>query len=138
MTAPTTLKGFYDALKGITITGVSTTHDAPPASINTADLPAKWVEFPENDENPITFQSNGGWPELRGTLVVALVAVALDTQDTNFTSSLTYCDRVNSALRALTPLTLGKGIVTWTLKPGIVSVAGLDYWGVVCEVIAHG
>jgi hypothetical protein len=138
MSAPTKLKTFYDALADITVTGVVKKYDNPPASINTADMPSMWVEFPENDDGFLTFGTHGGWPTLRGVLVIATKAVSLATQAENYAANLTIADAVNDALRALPGGTLGQGTIEWTMRTGIVVIGQAEYWGVITEVTAHG
>lgn len=135
---PTTFAAFVTALGDLAITGVSSGSrlDQPPLALQTANLPAQWVQLPESSEEPLTYQTNGGWPEMRAELIVAYEAKLQNMHAANWAATLAQLDNVLAALRATRAI--GQGILTWTIRPGIVTVAEVDYWAVIAEVTAHG
>lgn len=138
--AITTFKGFVTALGDLAITGINSTHrlNEPPKALNTAGLPCQWVQLPESSEGALTFQTHGGWPEFRAQLLVAYEPVLQNTQAANWDDTLDQLDNVLAAVRAAAPNSLGRGPVTWTIRPGVVTVAGIDYWAVIADVVGHG
>lgn len=136
--AITSFTGFVAALGELEISGIKAANrlNGPQASIK--GLPCQWVQLPEATEPALTFQANGGWPEFRAQLIVAYEAVAQDNQGRNWSGTLAMLDNVLTALRGAAPNTIGRGTVTWTIRPGIVTAAGTDYWAVIAEVTGHG
>lgn len=135
----TTYATYVANLGDLSITGVNRAYDEPPKALNTADLPASWVQLPEGEEGPLTFQTHGGWPILRADLVVALEAVGQERQAQNFSDTVTMMDSMSTALRGVTVgSTLGKGPINWTMRQAIIPVADVDYWAVVASVEGYG
>jgi len=133
----TTYANFVSNLGDLSITGVTRAYDEPPTSLSTADLPALWVQFPVGEEGPLTFQAHGGWPTLRAQLVIAYEAVGQSTQAANFSGTVAMMDNIAKALHPAIG-TVVKGKLTWTIRQGIVTVAGQDYWAVITDVEGHG
>ena len=136
----TTLTAFYTALKTLSVTGVTTSYNYPPLSLNSVALPAKWAELPAPAEEiaAMTFKSNGGWPLLKGRLVIAVSPVGQDVQDQNYADTLTMADALNTAFSGATVSTFSKGPLEWTVTVAIISIANVDYWAVISEVTGHG
>jgi hypothetical protein len=135
----TTITAFATALAGLTITGVTTKLAEPPASLNTADLPASFPKRIEIAGEPMTFGYHGGWPTLRSDLFIAVNPTAQGTQAANYTLVKTLMDASDAALRAAVGV-LGKGPLTYSIRGGdtIINVAGTDYWAIIISVEAHG
>ena len=131
----TTYATFLAELAGLTITGVERMYDYPPASLNTADLPAAWVQLPRGDEQVMTFQAGGGWPAMTADLIVATEPAAQSMQSSNHDAMVAMMDAVSTALRAAK---FAKGTHSWSIKSARITVAGIDYWGVVVTVVGHG
>lgn len=136
--AITTFSAFHDTLGDLAVSGVSKKFDNPPTALNTADMPAQWVELPTAEEPAMTYGTMGGWPTFRMDLVVAYKPVAQGTQVTNWDGALTICDAVLTALRAIAPNALGRGPLEWTIRVGVVEVGQATYWAVIAEVTGHG
>jgi len=134
----TTYTQFNTALAALSPTGVVRAYTAPPASLNTADLPAAWVSLPSGTEPPLTFQHIGGWHEMRLNYYVAIEPVPQNTQLANYAAALEMMDAVSDAINAASPLTICEGPVTYTVRVGIVPVAGVDFWAVIAEVSGSG
>ena len=133
MTAITTYTAYVAALMDISVTGVTRVFDNPPASLGTADLPAMWPGLPRGEEPMVTFQANGGWPELYCDMIIAIEPVAQNTQAANFTAMLTAIDNLSSALRAAT--NVGRAGLRWSITANAqVDVAGTPYWAVIATV----
>jgi len=134
----TTIANFVTNLGDITISGVTSKLDAPPASLKTADLPAQWVQLPSGERAPATFQSHGKlWDVLRAQLIVAYEAVGQSTQAANWSATITMMDSVKDAIAA-SGQTVVKGKVEWIVRQGSVLVNETSYWAVIAEVTANG
>ena len=134
-----TVAAFLAALGTITISGVATEYDKPPLSLDTAHLPAQWVQYPSvTDETPRTMAKHGQlWGTQTAQLVVAYEAVGQGNQDANWDGTVAMMDSVWTALAGATT-TLGRGRMTYNIRQAIVNVAGNDYWGVIAEVTIRG
>ena len=128
----TSYETFIEALTDLTVTGITRTFTEPPNSIGSADLPAMWPGLPSGEEIPMTFQTAGGWPTLTCDLIVAVEAVAQDTQSANFSATVEIMDNLSSALRLAS---IGRAALTWTITANAqVQVAGVTYWAVIATV----
>ena len=132
----TTLTAFTAALGALSVAGVKRQYGEPPASLSGADLPASWVQLPESTEAPLTFQANGGWPTLKGQLVIAYQATAQGTQAANWAGTLALLDALAAALHTATGI--GKAGLSWAVRPGVVTVAKTQYWAVIADVVGNG
>lgn len=128
---------FVTALAAVSVTGVTRDYTYSPASLNGADLPAKFVMPPASGYEAISTCSTED-DTITASLVVAVEAVAQDTQSANYTALLAMADNLNEALKSGRG-TLG-GLVTWTItsqNAEPVIVAGQAYWGVTATVTAQ-
>jgi len=135
----TAIATFTTALAGLNVTGVKREFAYPPASLNSEDMPAQWVQLPTIiDDNPRTFTQHGDlWGTLTGQLVIAVIATGQGTQASNFAATLAMMDVVRTALAA-SAQTAAKGKITYVIRQGEVLVAETAYWAVIAEVTAHG
>lgn len=135
----TTYASFVAAIAVLDVSGVERQYTHPPLALNTADLPASWVQLPSGKEDRLTLVYEGGWPTFLVQFVVALEAVAQDRQSANFTTAVAMMDTISDALRALGPIEICRGgLVTWTMKVAITTVAGIDFWAVVVDIEGRG
>lgn len=132
----TTLTAFVTALGALAPTGVKRNYGHPPASLSDADLPAQWVQLPQSAEAPLTFQANGGWPELRAQLVIAYQPTAQGTQAANWAGTLAILDALAAVMHTATGI--GRGGLSWSVRPGVVTVAGTEYWAAIADVVGNG
>lgn len=127
-----TFTTFIEAITGMIVAGVSKRYTAPPASLSTADLPCSFPMLPSGDLAELVFANSsdvgGEQPTIICDLVFAFEAVGQNTQIDNFTGLLTLMDAIVTASKTLTRPTAGP--MTFTLRMGIVTVAGNDYWSV--------
>jgi len=133
----TTYADFVTNLGDLAVSGVTTLLDEPPLSLNTADLPAQWVQLPEGDEGPLTVRTHGGWPVFRAQLIVALEPIAQETQSVNFAAAVDMMDNLSAALRPAIK-TVCKGRMAWTVRVDVVEVAGHSYWATIADVEGFG
>lgn len=131
MTAITTYASFVTALAALTVTGVTRKYSSPPASLNTADLPAMWPGLPRGDEPRMTFEGGGGWPALFCDLVIALEPYGGNTQLANFTATVAMFDNLSSALRSAS---IGRSGLRWSITADAVDVSGTPYWAVMATI----
>ena len=136
--AITTYATFLSGLGDISVTGVNRALDHPPASLNTADCPVMWVDVPEGEEGPLTHSGEGGWPTLRGEIVIAIEAVGQATQVENWDALVAMFDYLSTALRGVTRGTLCQSHLTWDISKQIRPVAGTEFWAVVATVEGNG
>jgi len=128
-----TYSTFIAAIAGITVSGVTRKYTEPPASINTADLPCSFPMLPSGEMQTIVFGNGatvgGQLPTWTCDMVYAFEPVGQGTQAQNFGGLVTLMDAVVTASQALTRPTAGP--MTFSLRAGIVSVAGNDYWSII-------
>lgn len=133
MTAITTYKAFTTAIAALSVAGVRRKFTEPPTSIGSADLPAMWPGLPRGDERAMTFTAEGGWSSIICDLVIAVEAVAQDTQSANYTSTMTIIDALSTALRATS--VIGRAKLAWSIQANVqVAVAGIPYWAVIATI----
>ncbi|RLC82300.1 MAG: hypothetical protein DRJ03_19240 [Chloroflexi bacterium] len=134
----TTYIEYVDGLEAIEISTVKRRFlHGPPRSLNTADLPAQWVQLPEGESEAMVLGDAAGsrWPVFSADLIIAMEAVGQDVARANFDGTVALMEAVRSALEN-TDLT--EAPLSWTMRQAIVTVAGNDYWGVVCSVKGQG
>jgi hypothetical protein len=135
----TTYRAWVDYLETLAPTGVVKKFTAgPPAALNTADLPAQWLELPHGENRPSCSGSEGGDRTLYADHVVALEPVGQATQAVNFDACVTMLDSIDAALEgtyATSPLI---GPQTWRSRLAIVTVAGVAYWSIVTSIEGLG
>ena len=123
---------FSAGLAALSVTGVTRQLTAPPASLETADLPTSWPGLPRGEEPAFTFQTPAGWPTLICDLIIAIEPVGQNTQSANYTATVAIMDALSTALRGLS---LGRTMPTWIINANVqVIVGGANYWAVVATV----
>jgi hypothetical protein len=132
----TTYTAFVTALEALTVTGVTRKFtQGQPNSLNTADLPAQWVDLPRGESVPATCAGDMT-RTLTADLLVALEPVGQNTRPTNFDACVTMLDSLHTALDAAD---LGTDATpSWTSRLVFVTVNTIDYWAVSTEVTALG
>jgi hypothetical protein len=133
--AITTYTAYVAALATATVTGVTRQFTAPPAKLDTADLPASWPMLPSGTEGKMTFCSQGGWPQMTVDMIYALEPVGQSTGAANFTGTLALLDNLDTALRALR---VGKSALTWNTSLQIVQIGNTAFWAVVANITGAG
>jgi len=134
---PTTYASFVTAVSGLTITGVTRKYAYPPQSIGTADLPASFPLIPAGGDQPIIFNQGGNLGHvMRMDFVIAYEPTAQNTNQPNFTNTVTMMDSATTALRAMTRPT--QGAFSWTMRQGIVTIGNVEYWAVIVSLEGNG
>lgn len=129
----TTYAELADAIRDVSITGVSRQFDGPPTTVNSTDLPASFPAFPQGDENPITMGgARYNLPRMEMDLVILQATYAEDKPIPNFNDTIDLMDNVAAALRGLSA---GSSALRFTLETVIYS--GTHY-AVVARVTANG
>ena len=129
-----TLNTFVDGLEALVVAGVvrSYIHGPPSGAVSTADLPALFVHLPEiSAVGRLVFANQGGTGSLRAQLIILVEPVAQSRQPENFDAAVDMADALEAAFIALT---CGVGILGWSVRVTIFSVAEIDYWAVVADV----
>ena len=135
----TTYRAWIDFLETLAPTGVVKFFTAgPPASLNTADLPAQWLELPHGENRPACAGAEGGDRTLYADHIVAFEPVAQNTQAVNFDACVTMLDSVDSALAGVVSTSPLLGPMTWRSRLAIVTVANVAYWSIVTSIEGLG
>lgn len=133
----TTFRALVDSLETLTPTGVIKHYiSGPPAALNTADLPALWLELPRGDQRAARAGAEGGNRTISLDLVVALEPVAQSTAGANWDNAVDMLDSIATALIAYSSPFMGP--MTWRSRLAILEVGRLAYWGVVTELSGMG
>jgi hypothetical protein len=133
----TTYTEFYNNLKALSVANVKTVYDSEPDFLERNDLPAMWVQEPEGEEAPITFQRHGGWPTFAAVVVIAIEHTSKMERKRATEESLMFMDNLATALRGAGQ-TIAKSRITWTVRKGVATMGDLDFWAVQAEVLTHG
>ena len=132
----TTLATFKAAIEAMDIDGVVKTYEGPPSKLNSADLPAKWVDLPDVEETPWTAEGGGGWPQMTLRLFVAYGAIGQNMNDIeNLKETITAMDNTLTALRSLDAT---KSNLTWNLRRIPLEIGNTTYWGLESEITGNG
>jgi len=134
--ATTTLRTFVDNIEALSVTGVTTDFtQGPPTKLETAQLPAKWVDRVGGNEAPLVFGGTAGNSTLYGTLYIAVGPVAQSTQGSNFDLAVDIYDNLMTALRAVTTRCWPGGYKA-TFQPRVTNIAvgEVMYWAVVMDI----
>jgi len=132
MAAITTFKTFTTYLAQLPVAGVKRLYENPPASLASADLPAKWTGLPRSTEPAMTFTSAGGWPALFCEIIIAIEPVGQSTQSANYEATIEMLDNLSEALRGAS---VGRAKITWEMNANVqVQVADQAYWAVMAVI----
>ena len=112
----------------------------PPQSLNTADMPAKWVQGAKEERSRFALAIGGADAHGSGIMtlqvVVAFKPVAQDMPEWNFTRTVELCDAMTKAL-VKADVALSWPEVSLEVRPDI-DVGGFMHWAVVATVTARG
>ncbi len=132
-----TIAAFMSSVAGVAISGVNRQYVYPPASLNTADLPASYVTPPQGGRGGAFFAFDNDTDRVRRCeLVICVEPVGQGTQAANFAAMVAMADAVEDAIDAYGP---PWGItVDYTIDTGTAEVGGVAYWAVITTVTAQG
>ena len=133
--APVTFRTFVDNIEALVVAGVTRSYtQGPPGSLDAADLPSSWVQFPFGEEGPTVFGEQGGNTELQADLIVAVQAYGLGTPPLNFDATVNMMDAVAVAIRATGNCWPANSKARWSIRLGLATVSGNDYWAVITRI----
>jgi ethanolamine ammonia-lyase large subunit len=131
-----TYTGFVNNISGMTISGVTRRYTAPPATMNTADLPASYPRIPGGDNQSVTLTSVSGLRLGVVELCIVLEPVRQATNSVNFAAALTMLDAIETALQTNART---YQIDRWSIQLEIDRIgADTDYWQLVARVEGSG
>ncbi len=136
-----TFTDFVGGLADMVVTGVGTDlHWDQPASLNTATLPAKWLELPKGDGQLMTFEGGVATYVMRINLWIAIAPVAQDGHERRFRAAVEMMDRLNHALshEDLDTDEIAISKLTFTIRQTEKTVAGTVYTAVHALVQGRG
>lgn len=119
-----TYTDFVNNISGMSISGVTRQHTAPPATFNTADLPASYPRIPEGDNQVITLSGGRGLRQAVVELVVVVEMVRQSSNAGNFSAALGLVDAMEAAFAANT---ITYGIDRWSIRQEYEQT-GSDTW----------
>jgi hypothetical protein len=135
----TTYRAWVDYLETLTPAGVvKLCTSGPPAALNTADLPEKWVQNVHSENRPSASGSEGGDRTLYATIVVVLGPVAQDGIDKNYDAALDMCDALETMMAgtfATSPLI---GPQTWSTQLANIGIGNIMYWAATSSIEGLG
>lgn len=130
---------FVNGLEAMTVTGVTRNHtQGQPSSLNTADLPALWVDMPRADAVPSTSAGGSLDRTLTADLVVAIEPVGQNRRPTNFDAVTSMMDALHTALVTFNQTRTIDGQLTYAMKLAYLTVNSVDYWAVVTTISGLG
>lgn len=130
-----TYTAYVNGVAGITIDGVTRQYTSPPATINTADLPASYPRLPGGDNETATLTYGRGLHSAVVELCVVLEPVRQSSNSVNYTAALTMLDAIKTAL---TSNASTYGIDRWGIQIEIDRIGDVDYWQIVARVEGSG
>lgn len=136
-----TFTEFVDGLADMEVTGVQTDlHWDQPASLNTDQCPAKWLELPEGDGQLMTFEGGVATYEMRINLWIAIAPVAQDHYETRFRAAVEMMDRLSHALahEDLDTDEIAISKLTFTIRQTQKAVAEITYTAVHALIQGRG
>ncbi len=132
---------FVGGLADMEVTGVGTDlHWDQPASLNTATLPAKWLELPAGDGQLMTFEGGVATYVMKINLWIAIAPVAQDHYERRFRAAVEMMDRLSHALshEDLDTDEIAISKLTFTIRQTEKTVAGTVYTAVHALVQGRG
>ena len=119
------------ALTGMTITGTTRRYTYPPESVETADLPAWFVQLPGGEMPGWTVSCTNRNKTRSAQVIIVTEPVAQGTNSQNFGALPALMDALENALDALTVY----NFMQYDLSAAAtVEIAGIVYWAIVANV----
>jgi hypothetical protein len=122
----TTLATFSALYRSLALTGV-TSLTTPPLKLDTASMPAKWVDTVGIDEDQLRAKGVGGERTLRCRMVVVVAVMGQDTQAERWADAQAMVDTVNAGIK-----TVAEDTTLWRIN--LVPNFGDVYLAVVAEI----
>jgi hypothetical protein len=135
----TTYRAWVDYLETLAPTGVVKLFTSgPPVALNTADLPAQWLELPHGENRPSCSGREGGDRTLFVDHVVAMEPVGQNTQPANFDACVTMLDSIDTALDGTYNTSPLIGPATWRSHIDAKFIGNIAYWTIVTSIEGLG
>lgn len=131
----TTITQLVSDLNDITLTGVKRYYANPPEQVNTADLPIKFIAFPEAESPIISFSSSKGLQQVSIEIAIVISPVLNSLTAANYLLSTQLMDRLEDALETNAA---DLGLDRWTMTLDTIQVGDANYWTVMANLFASG
>ena len=135
MPLTTTFRTFVDTLEAVDVEGVSRHYSqGPPASLTTADCPAKFLHKIRGGDSALVFGEQGGRQgAMSGEIWIAVGPTVQNQQGVNFDKSVDLMDNLVTALRAMGLCAVRS---KWNIDIILTvrAVAEFEYWAIICTV----
>ena len=118
-------------LAGLDVAGVVKRYSSPPTQLSTAQLPAQWPRLPSGETQIATMTGAAGLPSLTCDLLIAVEAMAQNTQPANYAKALTVIDALQTTL---TTEALGGVVDSWQMRLDAEAIGDTAYWVIVATV----
>jgi len=118
-------------LAGLDVAGVVKVYTAPPTQLSTAQLPAQWARLPSGETAIASMGGQMGLPSLTCDLVIAIEAMAQNTQPANYAKGIAVIDALQAAL---TTEALEGVLDSWALRLDAEAIGDTAYWVIVATV----
>ena len=129
----TTIAAYVSAIAGLSVSGVNRQYDYKPISVQTADLPASFVELPEAGRDDTYATTCDGSGKTRTVeLVVLLEAVNQSNPEPNYDATVAMMDALETALdgyRTSSDLLIDYGVTS-----GGRGLGDAFYWAAIANV----
>ena len=133
---------YVAGLAGVVVVGVVRNYGLePPASLNTADLPSKFLRLPIEGRSRFTLAVDGanrhGTGLMTCEVVIVIEPIVQDMPEPNFTRTVAMVDNVTKAFSQADVALSWPESVTVAVRADVI-VAGIAYWAVVASIRARG
>jgi len=133
---------YVAGLAAVAVVGVTRDYGLePPASLNTADLPSKFLRLPIEGRSRFTLAVDGanrhGTGLMTCEVVIAIEPIVQDQPEPNFTRTTAMVDNVTKAFAQADVALSWPESVSVQVRADIF-VAGIAYWAVVASIRARG
>ena len=113
----------------------------PPASLNTADMPAKFLRLPVEGRSRFALAVEGanrhGTGMMTCEVVIVMEPIVQDQPEPNFTRTVSMTDKVTKTFTKADVALSWPELVSVQVRADIF-VGGIAYWAVVASVTARG
>ena len=137
ITGPAGFLEFAENIAALAIPGVVRDYGlAPPMSLSTAGLPAKYLSSARGTGAPIVFCEGEGSKMMVLSVIIAIEPHVQSIPEANKRNTLQMMDDAYVEIMEA-DLALSR-VVNLEIRQDIVPMAGVEYWAVVAEITARG
>lgn len=131
----TTVTQLVTDLNSLTLTGVVRYVASPPEQVTTAEIPLKFVAFPETESPIISFSSAKGLRQVSIEVVVLISPVLNNITPANYLKATQIIDDLEEKLEENAA---DFGLDRWTITIDTVQVGEATYWAVLSNIFVSG